>query len=198
MNIEKLTKLLESEAFQNPKTGTMFFQAYIYLYEPERAYEMQTAIQELLGRLSRPNHFLDCYVLNLYDEMVAYLQSSRLGNATLFERIIEREVDDHVFAQNWTIDNVEEGAFIDFIAGKVQKHFAENAGQKRLYLLINGVGEVYPYLRASDFLKRFEKYVSNYKLILFYPGKYEDDYYWLFNQVKTDNIYRVNRLNDLI
>ncbi len=159
---------------------------------------MQHNLQLILKRLKRPNHFLDCLLVNLYEELVEYLKSNRLLDTTVFNEILKRDESSPEAAQKWVIDKVDNAAFIAYLTKKIKTHFGNTINDKRVYLLIHGVGDVFPYMRASDFLKRIESLVKNFKVILFYPGQYNDNYYNLFNSIRTDNIYRVNLLNQLI
>lgn len=196
--ISNLIKYLEDPSFQNPETGRLFHPTYIYLYNAHEEYEMQQYLQQMLKRLKRPNHFLDCLLVNLYEELIDYLKSNRLLDTTVFNEILKKEESSPEAAQKWVIDKVENAAFLAFLTEKIKTHFGNATNDKRVYLLIHGVGDAFPYLRASDFLKRIESLVKNFKVILFYPGQYNDSYYNLFGEIKTDNIYRVNLLNKLI
>jgi len=63
--------------------------------------------------------------------------------------------------------------------------------------LVHGFGSIFPYLRASEFLKRFEEFVSGggYKIVVFYPGKYENNHFYLFNEINHETVYRASVLN---
>lgn len=196
--IDKLIKYLEDPSFQNRETGKLFHPTYIYLYDAEKEYELQNHLLTLQERLKRPTHFLDCLGINLYEELIEYLKSNRIFDTTVFDEIIKKEATNPAFAQKWVIEKVDNAAFIKYLITKIKNHFEEVDSDKRVYLLVHGVGDVFPYLRASDFLKRIEGIVKNFKVILFYPGQYSEQYYNLFGNIKTDNIYRANLLNQLI
>lgn len=196
--INKLIEHLKDPSFQNPETGKLFHPTYIYLYNAEDEYKMQKDLQTILGSLKRPNLFLDCLLVNLYEELVDYLKANSIFDTTIFDEIIKKEESDAAFAQQWVIDKVDNAIFFDYLTKKIKDHFDDISNQKRVYLLIHGVGDVFPYLRASDFLKRIESLVKNFKVILFYPGEYSDKYYNLFGNIRTDNIYRANLLNQII
>ena len=196
-NIEKLINFLESPAFQNSETG-LFHPTYIYTYKAEDEYLMQENLQLILARLKRPNHFLDSLLVNLYDELIAYLKSNALMDATVFDEIVDFEKEDAPAALKWLFEEVHNEAFITYFSEKIKAHFGQSGNKKKVYLLIEGVGDVFPYLRASDFLKRIESLAKNFKVILFYPGVYQEKYYNLFGELKTDNIYRATLLNQLI
>ncbi|WP_442788151.1 BREX protein BrxB domain-containing protein [Flavobacterium sp. PL11] len=59
-------------------------------------------------------------------------------------------------------------------------------------------GTAYPYLRASDFLKNTEQLIKEFKVILFYPGNYDNNNYNMFGLLNDDNLYRSNHLNKFL
>ena len=70
--------------------------------------------------------------------------------------------------------------------------------EKKSYLLVHGFGNIFPYLRVSTFSKNIEKVVKGFKVILFYPGKYKNGNYMMFNEVDSENAYRATYLNQFI
>ena len=61
------------------------------------------------------------------------------------------------------------------------------------YVLVKGFGTIFPYLRASRFMNRFEKYISGYKMILFSPGEVKENYN-LFKLLNDEHLYRAIKL----
>ena len=41
IDFDKIFELLSDKSFQDPRTGNLFFPAYIYTYEPEEEYEVR-------------------------------------------------------------------------------------------------------------------------------------------------------------
>ena len=197
MNTDKLIELLEDKGFQDPRTGNLFFGAYIYLYPPQEEYSMQKNIENLTQRLKRPNNFLDCLTIDLFDFFIQYLKENSFSGVTYFDDAIQIEQEDTKKAFEYLMTEVEHENFYRAFEEKVIAHFRENKN-KKVYLLIHGVGQIYPYLRISSFLKRTEALIKDFKIIVFYPGKYIGNEYSLFNELQSDNIYRVTLLNNLI
>ena len=107
--------------------------------------------------------------------------------------ILEKEKEDYKEALQWVKDEVE-GGFFNHFEAKIKDHFKES-NDKRVFLIIHGFGEVFPYIRTSDFLKKTEKLIKEFKVIVFYPGTYKDANYNLFGELNDDNMYRANHLN---
>ncbi len=168
--------LLSDKDFQNPETGKLFFPAYIFTYNPEDEYEVRKEIEGLKERLIRPDNYVDTLILNIFDEFIEFLKSEKLGKENLFDLILAKEESKDPSEE--TIALLKEKAnsreFFDFINNKVVEHFSLPSEYKKVYLLLYGFGSIFPFLRTSEYLKNFEQHVKDYKLIVFYPGKYEN------------------------
>ncbi len=185
---------MADKGFQEPRTGNLFFPVYIYTYEPSEEYEMRKEINLLIEKLKRPNNYLDSLVMNMYDEMIEYLKEEQFANRTLFDLISDKEKEDDEEALTWVRDEINEGNFYNNFTKKVKNHFGQN-NEKKVYLVLHGFGTAYPYLRVSDFLKNTEQFIKEFKVIVFYPGNYDNNNYNMFGLLNDDNLYRANHLN---
>lgn len=197
LNSNKLYELMADKGFQEPRTGNLFFPAYIYTYDPALEYEMRREINLLIEKLKRPNHYLDSLVINMYDELIDFLKNEQFAGSTLFDLILEKEKEDPEEASDWVIDEINDGKFYENFTKKVKDHFGKN-NDKKVFLILHGFGSAYPYLRSSDFLKKTEQLIKEFKVIVFYPGDYTNNNYNLFGILNDDNLYRANHLNNLI
>ena len=197
INVDKIYNLLADKGFQEPRTGNLLFPAYVYTYQPEQEYQIREQIELLVKKLKRPNNFLDCLSINIYHELIDYLKAESFAGDTLFDLVLEKEKENPTDALQWVIDEINVGDFYDRIAKKVKEHFNPSE-EKRVYLIVSGFGSVYPYLRASDFLKKTEQLIKDFKIILFYPGEYKESKYSMFCILNDDNMYRANHLNQQI
>jgi len=198
MDLDKLFDFLSDEGFQEPQTGKLFFPAYICTYGHAEEYEVRAGIENLNKKLQRPTRNLNSLVLNIYDELISFLKDKIFAGETIYDQIIEKEKENPIEASKWIIEEIGAGEFYEYIENKVKTHFHNDTSGKRVYLLIYGFGTAYPYLRASDFLKNTEALIKDFKIIVFYPGKYKDGHYSLFGELHDDNIYRANHLNNYI
>jgi hypothetical protein len=89
----------------------LFFPVYIYTYDPAQEYEMRQEINLLIEKLSRPNNYLDCLVINIYDEMIDFLKAEQFANRSLFDLILEKEKEDDEEALEWILEEINEGNF---------------------------------------------------------------------------------------
>jgi len=194
INIDKIYDLMADRGFQEPRTGNLFFPAYIYTYKAEQEYEIREQIELLIKKLKRPNHYLDCMTINIYHEIIAYLKEESFAGKSIFESVIEKEKDDPERAFLWVRNKLQSDKFITYFTKKVQEHFKEQT-DKKVYLVLYGFGSSFPYLRASELLKKTEKLIKDFKVIVFYPGEYKEAKYRLFDVLDDDNMYRANHLN---
>lgn len=194
INIDKLYDHLADKGFQEPDTGNLFFPAYIYSYAPEKEYEIRNQLMLLGQKLKRPNNFLDCLMVNIYEELIDYLKHEHFTGNSLFDQIIAKETEDPLEANNWIRDEISDGNFYPRFKQKVMDYFQPES-EKRVYLIIYGFGSAFPYLRASEFLKNTESLIKEFKVLLFYPGSYEKTRYSLFGLSEDDHMYRANNLN---
>lgn len=193
MTINELYDLLCDENFQDPSTGNLFFPAYMYMYDPAKEYMIREEISKMKERLIRPSTFVDVLVINLFDEFLDYLRSVSLGGQSLLEIPLLNEPKDPDKVADTLKREAVKGPFLSTVNDKIKSHLKETGFLKKSYVFVHGFGEIYPYLRASKFLSNFEKYISEYKIILFYPGTAKD-YYSMFGLLNDENPYRAIRL----
>lgn len=194
ISVDKIYDLMADKGFQEPRTGNLFFPAYIYTYPPQKEYAIREQINLLIEKLKRPNHYLDSLVINIYQELIDYLKSETFAGKTLFDLVVEKEKEDPAEALAWIRDEVNHGKFYKKFEAKVKGHFSEDH-DKKVYLIMHGFGSAFPFLRASELLKRTEKLIKEFKVIIFYPGEYKESKYNLFGILNDDNMYRANYLN---
>ncbi len=152
---------------------------------------------KLNEKLKRPNNYLDCLTINIYQELIEYLKGISFSGDTLFDIIMNMEKEDPVKAQSFIRDEVNNRGFYPHLEKKIKEYFQDKSS-KRVYLIIHGFGSAYPYLRASEMLKKTERLIKEFKMILFYPGGYSNQRYSLFNLLDDDHMYRANHLNALL
>lgn len=193
MTIPELFVLLCDEAFQDPSTGNLFFPAYMYIYKPEKEYYIREQIADMKKRLIRPNTFVNVLVINLFEEFRSYLESREFGKENLLAVLIKKEATDYNTVEQTLKREANTQTFYAWVNDKIQQHLKNVDSFNKSYVFVQGFGEIYPYLRASKFLSNFEKYISGYKIIMFYPGSAKD-YYSMFNLLNDENPYRAIKL----
>ncbi len=197
MTISELFQELANKDFQDPDTGNLFFPAYIYTYNPEYEYEIRREVEELKERLLRPDNYVDCLILNIFDEFILFLKNETIAGESLFDLISEQEKNEPDEMRSLLKEKAHSDEFLSYLHQKARKHFDSPGQYKKVYLMLFGFGSIFPYLRTSEFLKKYEQYLSGggYKLITFFPGKYENNHFHLFGLFHDENIYRATLIN---
>ncbi|GAA4399036.1 hypothetical protein GCM10023187_10330 [Nibrella viscosa] len=197
---EKLYQKLTDATFQDPATGNLFFPVYLFTYDPTQEYAVRTQIDALGDRLLRPYGQNEVLIVNLFEQLLAYLRSDQYGDETLLDLILDKERDEGFTGdvEELLRQKAGESAFIAFVANHIRTYLQLPAKLPRVFVLLHGFGSLYPLLRVSSFLNKFEKYVDGYKLLVFYPGSYRQQQYVLFNQLHDEHLYRAVHLNAML
>ena len=194
MTIKELYNLLCDKSFQDPATGYLFFPAYMYLYDPEKEYEIRNEISSMKDRLVRPTDFVDVLALNIFDEFCQFLKTQNWGKTNWLEFILSEETKNHKQVQSTILQKANDKKFYEFLNNRIQSHLNQVNDLKKSYVFVYGFGQIYPYLRASKFMNLFEQYINGYKIILFYPGNADKNFYNLFNVLNDEHLYRAIKL----
>ena len=193
MTIKELYETLADPAFQDHFTGDLFFKAYMYMYEPEKEYSIREEIRIIKTRLKRPNNFIDVLVIDIFQLFQEYLKTRSFGNKTKYDYMLDVEEKDGDKVMQSLKRETADPKFYEYLNTEIRNHFNTEDMFKKSYVFVHGFGQIYPYLRTSNFINRFEKYITDYKIVLFYPGTYKGDFE-LFGMLDDKNPYRTIKL----
>lgn len=193
MTITELYQQLADKDFQDPLTGNLFFPAYMYVYDPEKEYETEQEILNIKERLYRPNSYLNVLIIDIFQEFQEFLKQEKFGQHRKFDFYTKHEQEAYEKVQKALQQDAHSNRFFEWLAQRIRKHFDQSGDFQVGYVFMKGFGAIYPYLRASRFMNKFEKYITAYKMILFYPGTVKDNYN-LFGLLNDENLYRAIKL----
>lgn len=195
MTLNELFELLADKDFQERSTGDLFFPAYMYVYDPEKEYEVEQELISIQSRLSRPSHYLDVMLLDIFEEFQNYLKEQTFGKQSKFDFYIEKEPTKPQEVEKALKQDAYDKRFLDWLHMRIAQYFEQTEQTAITYVLIKGFGAAFPYIRAGKFMNNFEKYTSEatYKTLLFYPGKATNNYS-LFGLLNDENLYRAIKL----
>lgn len=198
MTIQELYERLSDKDFLDPSTGNLFSRAYMYLYDPEKEYEIRAEIDDLRNRLIRPDIYRNILIVDLFKTFNEFLGASQYGKHGSFLDFIEKQEEKDPEKVATTLKRQASGdKFLRFLNDKIEAHFDSSGEYEVGYVMIHGLGAIFPYIRTSKFLSSFEKYYMDnhkYKLILFYPGTAEKIDIKLFGEMEDKNPYRAIKL----
>ena len=197
MSIEELYNKLCDEEFQNPHAST--YNYYIYQYPAKDEYYWEKEIRNFVENLKRPAIYVDVLAIDLFELLCQYLDGQSFGTHPSYLKFLlekdEKEPDNvtRILGSKATSDK-----FLQYVDQHIASHLEKpENGLKRPYVFIHGMGKIFPYLRTSLFLSKFEKFnrPNDYKIIVFYPGEARGNSYTLLNCIEDSHTYRAELLN---
>jgi hypothetical protein len=187
---EHLFQVLKSERFLNMRGLGNEVAHFIYDYDPTWALDVAQAKKRIKTKLET-DEGIKVFEINLYDLCVELLK--------------ERNVWDRVLAAETSMDKPD---FLKMLQNMLdpQMHLAP-AIKARInsetfqILFLTGVGEVFPFVRSHTVLNNLQTVVSEWPMLMFFPGKYDvsatqGSALVLFGQLKDDSFYRAKRILD--
>lgn len=191
-------EILSDLEFQKPGSGLMSFPAYVYVYSADQEYAFREALPRLEKRLQRSNVGQNPLVKNIYNALLNHLEEKTLGGRPLLDRILEAESEDPEKVDRQLRRHAQSDAFIERVASEFTSFTSAEGDLHRSYVFVHGWGAIHPYLRSSTFLDLMEPHLRGYKLIVFYPGTYNDGTFRLFGHLSSGQVYRASCLNERI
>ncbi len=184
--------------------GGIAYNFYIVPYDVRDEAETMTDIADIVAQLKRPTDYIDVLSLDLFAVFMEYLEADRFGTKSRLAHFLDSDANaDTAYVHDSVAKSLSEKAhsrkFLDFVHAKVAAHFSQgDTSHKRPYVFLHGIGAMFPYLRANEFLTSYEA-VNNaflYKVILFYPGTVSDTgQFSLFGILNDHHAYRAQVLD---
>lgn len=198
MTVDELFKKLSDPSFQDTENGDLFYNFFVFLYEPEKEYEIQRKIKEMKDSLERPTNFIDLLALDIYDEFIQFLKENEIWGNTFLEEVLNTDSQDSEGAKQMLTEQANSQEFLERIHAKIMAHKEKDKDDEmnRPFIIFYGMGKMFPYMRTSTLLVNYERFnLSNkYKIIVFYPGKKDGNSFSLFNRLYDQNTYRATIL----
>ncbi len=194
--IRELYAKLNSASFQSHHGVAYNFHIVPYDVREER--KVFEDIAHVVEDIRRPTDFIDILSIDLFGAFLEYLEAKPFGRGkNLREHLLAADSSAGSNVTPILSREAHDRAFLDFVYAKVTAHFAQPTGQlKRPYVFFYGVGQMFPYLRANEFLTKYEAVndASRYRVILFYPGTMRGGMLSLFGVLDDRNTYRAQIL----
>lgn len=163
---------------------------FICPYQAREANDMKKQISNLITQLKKRG--IEVQHLNLYDICIELLDSE--GD---LEWIIEKE-------QTLSKDKLKEYLqnTLDIAKHLIPK--IRTIIEKSDYdvIFVSGIGEVFPYIRAHNFLNNLQSTIKDKPMLMFFPGDYthtlaKGSVLELFGRLKDDRYYRAFNIFDI-
>ena len=199
---DKFFDRITDAVFQDTEHGDLSYNYYIAPYDPTQEYEFREKIKWYCNTLSRPTHYQNILHINIFEEFCKFLDTKPFGkNPSYLKYLIEKECKDEYASDGVTRSLTEVAQSDDFIQhlnNLIRKHKEEEKILKTAFVFLSGIGDIYPYLRVSTLLNKYEVYnqTQEYKLIVFYPGKPVENSFLLFDKFNDQHVYRAALILD--
>lgn len=148
--------------------------------------ELKSQANRLASRLSKKNK--KGIVIDLYELSIHILEEEGILQTLLEE---EKELDPDAISS--TFDSILD--IKEVIIPRISEIISENNPD---FAFITGVGRVYPFLRSHGILNNIEELTKDCKLVLFFPGKYNNLQLSLFGIISDENYYRGHNLSEIL
>ena len=192
MTVEQLYDKLCSKSFQDTESN-IFYNFFVYLYQADKEFEMREQIDRIKENIKRPVNNVDILTLDIFEEFCNFMNAQSFGNhPSYLTYILEKDrirPDDVTRALQLKANG---DAFMLYLHNRIMEHVNKIDDQYiRPYVFMYGLGNIYPYLRTSNLLNRYEPYnrSERYKIILFYPGDQSGSSFKLFGDLEDNNTY---------
>jgi hypothetical protein len=194
MTVEQLYEKLCSKKFQDTENGDLFYNFFVYLYPADKEFEMREQIDSIKENIRRPVNNVDVLTLDIFEEFCNYMDGQSFGRyPSYLQYMLEKDKSKPDDVTKALLLKANSDGFMQFIHNKIMEHVSKIDDEFiRPYVFMYGLGNIYPYLRTSNLLNRYEQYnrSGKYKIILFYPGDQDGASFKLFGDLEDNHTYR--------
>lgn len=193
MTVEQLYEKLCSKKFQDTQSGDLFYNFFVYLYPADKEFEMREQIEDIKENIKRPVNNVDVLTLDIFEEFCRFMDGQSFGkHPSYLNYMLEKDESRPDDVTKALLLKANSDDFMLYIHNKIMEHVSKVDEYIRPYVFLYGLGNIYPYLRTSNLLNRYEKYnrSERYKIILFYPGDQDGATFKLFGDLEDNHTYR--------
>ena len=193
MTVAQLYEKLCSKKFQDTQSGDLFYNFFVYLYPADKEFEMREQIEDIKENIKRPVNNVDVLTLDIFEEFCQFMDGQSFGkHPSYLNYMLEKDESRPDDVTKALLLKANSDDFMLYIHNKIMEHVSKVDEYIRPYVFLYGLGNIYPYLRTSNLLNRYEKYnrSERYKIILFYPGDQDGATFKLFGDLEDNHTYR--------
>ena len=193
MTVEQLYEKLCSKKFQDTQSGDLFYNFYVYLYPADKEFEMREQIEDIKENIKRPVNNVDVLTLDIFEEFCRFMDGQSFGkHPSYLNYMLEKDESRPDDVTKALLLKANSDDFMLYIHNRIMEHVSKVDEYIRPYVFLYGLGNIYPYLRTSNLLNRYERYnrSERYKIILFYPGDQDGATFKLFGDLEDNHTYR--------
>ena len=193
MTVEQLYEKLCSKKFQDTQSGDLFYNFFVYLYPADKEFEMREQIDDIKENIKRPVNNVDVLTLDIFEEFCRFMDGQSFGkHPSYLNYMLEKDESRPDDVTKALLLKANSDDFMLYIHNRIMEHVSKVDEYIRPYVFLYGLGNIYPYIRTSNLLNRYERYnrSERYKIILFYPGDQDGATFKLFGDLEDNHTYR--------
>ena len=177
--LDKLRLIIQNEAFLRGKGLGNEGNIRIFCYEPQEEMTIRYFVEQLAEDKS-----LHCklHIYNLYQVFLQICEEKKIIKSV--DKMEFSKGSEHLLQRLQSIANIR--AFTERIAYEPQ--------QVGDVVLITGVGEVYPFMRAHILMEALQSVFNAVPVVVMYPGVYDGGYVKMFNCLESNPYYRAYKI----
>ena len=151
---------------------------FIYSFDPVMQDLVSSETKRLQKRVEQAGHSV--LVINLYQ-----LTIKMLNERNMLTKILDKEPSLPKSKLLQTLQNMLD------VETKIMSEIQKLVDEKQTSMVfIEGIGEVYPYIRSHTIINNLQKVIIDRPTLMFFPGRFDGHKLVLFNKVHDDNHYR--------
>lgn len=175
--LDKLKAQMQDSDFQKGNGLSNEVNIHIFCYDPKDEMAVRYFAEQMVS-----DHDVNCHVIekNLYKILLKLCEDKRL-----MDKIPKLE---ETKGTKFILDNLQgkSASAKNFVAEICKDGFREGD-----VLLITGVGEAYPFIRAHDILNAIQpQELNSIPIVVLYPGSFDGRDVYLFNKLPKQDYYR--------
>ncbi len=151
---------------------------FIYSFDPKEQNLVKEETLRLKKRVEQSGYSV--LLINLFDIAIDLLEQRGM-----LDKVLEKEPTIPKKKLLQTLQNMldVETKIVPYIKRVVDEN-------QTSMLFLEGVGEVYPFIRSHTVINNLQKAVSDRPILMFFPGTFDGYRLILFNRIYDDNHYR--------
>lgn len=175
---------LMEEAIKNPSFLTKT-NNWVFSYDPQYELVVRERIEYLKNKNKKSIDGYNLVVFDLYDIIFEFLE-----NEGFVEQCYKFEKKNGIGRITKALNSsMRMGDNNNYIVQYICDHTPDNS-----IVFLTGIGKCYPLFRSHNTLNTIQQAGLEAPVVLFFPGKYDEQELILFNEIKDANHYRAKIL----
>ena len=158
---------------------------YIFDYDPKDELIVRQEMPNLLTFVGKNRSEIHFQVFDLYEIIVNFFEKRGYMEKNF--------IKEQKIGSEKIIQKMQEGLKIATERDEIIQYIKERIKPDAV-LILTGIGKSFPILRSHTILNNLQSLLQDQSLIMFYPGKFENNTLKLFDIYHDDNYYRAFRI----